>query len=133
MNESLRAQVRERAGDRCEYCRVPQSATIIPHEADHIRSQKHNGPTTPDNLCWACAWCNAFKGTDIAGRDPLDDALTPLFDPRRQSSSEHFAWRCPLIEGRTPIGRTTVSVLKLNEVSRLEHRRLLIQLGDLPA
>jgi hypothetical protein len=43
MKESLRAQVGERAGDRCEYCHLPQATTILPHEADHIRSQKHNG------------------------------------------------------------------------------------------
>jgi len=53
MNEALRAAVRARAVDRCEYCQLPQSATIVTHEVDHIRSQKHDGPTTLDNLCWA--------------------------------------------------------------------------------
>jgi hypothetical protein len=128
MNESLRSQVRERAGDCCEYCQLPQAATIVTHEADHIRSQKHNGPSTLDNLCWACAWCNAFKGSDIAGFDPLDDSLTPLFNPRAQQWSEHFAWNGPLLLGLTPSGRTTVALLRINDSDRLEHRRLLRQL-----
>lgn len=66
MNDELRGQVRQRALDRCEYCRLPQSGTVLPHEVDHIRSLKHRGPSTLENLCWACAWCNSYKGTDIA-------------------------------------------------------------------
>jgi hypothetical protein len=133
MNETLRAEVRARAADRCEYCRLPQSATIVTHEADHIRPQKHNGPTTLENLCWACGWCNAFKGSDVAGFDPLNDALTPLFNPRTQNWNDHFIWRGPVLDGLTPAGRTTIAVLKINEVSRVEHRRLLTQLGDHPS
>ena len=82
MNERLRGEVRRRADDRCEYCQMPQSGTIMPHEADHIRSQKHGGLSTLDNLCWACALCNSFKGTDIAAYPPGSNEIVPLFNPR---------------------------------------------------
>ena len=36
--------------DRCEYCQLPQAYTVLPHDPDHIRSQKHHGPTTLENL-----------------------------------------------------------------------------------
>jgi hypothetical protein len=87
-------------------------------------------PTTPDNLCSACSWCNSFKGTDIAGLDPLDESLTPLFNPRREIWSEHFAWQGPILTGRTAVGRTTISVLKITDQSRIEHRKLLLKLGE---
>jgi hypothetical protein len=37
--------VRERAAGRCESCRLPQQATSVPFELDHIISRKHHGPT----------------------------------------------------------------------------------------
>jgi hypothetical protein len=51
--------------------------------------------------------------------------LIPLFDPRSQNSSEHFETRGELIIGRTPIGRVTVCVLKMNDDDRRELRRTL--------
>ena len=92
MNEQLRGPVRQRAGDRCEYCRMPQSGTVLPHEVDHIRSQKHGGPSMPENLCWACAWCNSFKGSDIAAHPPGSDDIVPLYNPRAEAWVDHFFW-----------------------------------------
>jgi hypothetical protein len=39
---SLRDEVRDRANDRCEYCRLTQAGTLLPHELDPIRAQKHH-------------------------------------------------------------------------------------------
>jgi|SRR5437867_13447964 len=72
---ALRDQVRARAGDRCEYCHLNQKDTVLPHGLDHIRAQKHEGATTLENLCWACAYCNAAKGPNIAGYDPITGQL----------------------------------------------------------
>jgi len=129
MNEQLRGQVRQRAGDRCEYCRLPQSGTVLPHEADHIRSQKHAGPSTLENLCWACAWCNSFKGTDIAAYPPGSDQMAPLFNPRSESWDDHFAWDGAVLRGKTPIGSATIELLRINQAERVEHRRLVMQRG----
>ena len=66
MDESLRHRVWQRAGDCCEYCQLPQSLTTLPHEVDHVVARKHDGLSTPENLCLACYLCNAYKGPNIA-------------------------------------------------------------------
>jgi hypothetical protein len=131
MTSSLRDQVCDRAGDRCEYCRLPQACTILPHEVDHIRSQKHRGPTTLDNLCWACAQCNGFKGSDVSSYDPLTDQLVTLFNPRTDEWIKHFEWQGPMLVGKTKVGRATIELLQINLPERVEHRRLLLQSGML--
>jgi hypothetical protein len=129
MNEQLREQVRRRATDRCEYCRMPQSGTVLPHEIDHIRSQKHSGPSTLENLCWACALCNSYKGTDIAAYPPGSDAIVPLFHPRIDNWAAHFEWNGAVLRGNTWTGAATVELLRINQAERIEHRRLLMSLG----
>jgi 5-methylcytosine-specific restriction endonuclease McrA len=52
----------ERAGNRCEYCLLPQWATLLKHEPDHIISVQHGGKTDEMNLALACAHCNRYKG-----------------------------------------------------------------------
>jgi hypothetical protein len=131
MTPALRDQVRQRAGDRCEYCRLPQECTTLPHEADHIRSQKHRGPTTLDNLCWACARCNDFKGSDASSYDPLTGELVPLFNPRTDVWRDHFEWRGATLVGKTKSGRASIELLQINRQERVEHRRLLIEAGML--
>src|SRR5712692_3039480 len=132
MAKSRRRQVAERARHRCEYCELPQIYTTLPHEIDHIRARKHRGRTTLRNLCWACAYCNAAKGPNVAGYDPQTAALVPLFNPRQDPWEKHFAWRGPRLEGKTPIARATIDVLRINDPDRLKHRRMLIRLGVFP-
>jgi 5-methylcytosine-specific restriction endonuclease McrA len=129
MKKLLRNQVRLRARDRCEYCLMPQSGTVLPHEVDHIRSQKHGGHSTLSNLCWACASCNAFKGTDIAACPPDSDQIVPLFNPRADSWDDHFLWEGAFLRGRTPVAAATIEMLRINQPDRVDHRRLLMQLG----
>jgi HNH endonuclease len=126
MAASRRKQIRDRAGDRCEYCRLPQSCTILPHEVDHIRARKHRGTDTLDNSCWACANCNSYKSSNAAGYDPVTDALVPLYSPRADRWADHFAWSGPKLMGKTPVGRATIDVLRINAPIRVEHRRWLI-------
>ena len=102
---SLRDQVRQRAKARCEYCQLPQTCTVLPHEIDHILAQKHRGQTSLENLCLACAQCNASKGSNIAGYDPVTGKLTSLFNPRTHIWTEHFHWNGPTLVGTTPIAR----------------------------
>jgi hypothetical protein len=45
-----------------------------------------------------------------------------LFDPRHDVWSAHFRTVGPLIEGITDVGRTTVSVLGMNDPRRIEVR-----------
>jgi hypothetical protein len=132
MAKSRRQQVWQRANSCCEYCQMPQEHDPRPFHLDHIRPQKHDGPTVLDNLALSCAACSLFKGSNAAGYDPDTDTLQPLFNPRTQNWPEHFAWNGPTLLGLTPIGRTTVRVLNINERLRVLHRELLIELGVFP-
>ena len=126
MPTSRRTQIWRRARGQCEYCQLPQEFTTLPHEIDHIRARKHHGPTTLQNTCLACAYCNGAKGSNVAGYDPETDELVPLFNPRKDSWDEHFARDGPTLRGKTAVGRTTIDVLRINSPERVEHRQLLI-------
>jgi HNH endonuclease len=130
MKAEVRESVRQRANDRCEYCQTPQGLTVLPHEVDHIRSQKHGGTSTLENLCWACSWCNSFKGSDIAGYPPDVDEIVPLFNPRTAVWGEHFIWDGAFVRGKTNVGSATVELLRINQPDRVDHRRLLMQIGS---
>jgi len=132
MPPSQRQQVWDRALGCCEYCQLPQDHDPRPFHLDHIRPQKHGGPTVIENLALCCAACSLYKGPNPAGYDPDTDLLHPLFNPRCQVWSEHFAWTVGTLEGLTAIGRTTTSVLRINEPLRVRHRSLLIELGVFP-
>ena len=54
MNRALVTLVRRRAGECCEYCRLPQSHSAIPFEINHVIARKHGGPTADGNLALAC-------------------------------------------------------------------------------
>jgi hypothetical protein len=108
---------------------MPQAGTSLPHTIDHIRARKHRGPSDIANLCWSCAQCNATKGPNVAAHDPTTDTLVPLFNPRIDVWDEHFVWRGARLVGRTPIGRATIDVLRINDANRVAHRRLLMQAG----
>jgi len=125
MNKSLKAFVRLRATDRCEYCQLPQSVASIRHGVDHIRAKKHRGKSDRSNTCLACAQCNTFKGSDVTGYDPVSDQLVLLFNPRTDDWTDHFQWNGPILNGLTPIGRATIEVLKINLTVRIELRESL--------
>ena len=50
MAADLARHIRERAAGRCIYCRLPQKATSVPFEIDHIISLKHGGRTVASNV-----------------------------------------------------------------------------------
>jgi hypothetical protein len=132
MERSLQKLVRQRAGDRCEYCQMPQSSDPISFEIDHIISENHEGETKASNLCLCCFACNRYKGPNIAGIDPKTRKIVPLFNPRRHKWPRHFRWDGPLLVGITPGGRATVRVLKINLDHRVGFRRELIEEGVFP-
>ncbi len=70
ISRSSRQAVRDRAGDCCEYCRLPASGGTIAFHVDHIIPVKLGGSDDISNLCLACYKCNAHKGHDLVGIDP---------------------------------------------------------------
>jgi hypothetical protein len=126
MDAALRAQVRERAANVCEYCHLPQVFAPFPiFHIEHIRARKHGGATEQSNLCLACSFCNLHKSSNLSGIDPETDEIVRLFHPRTDLWDEHFEFRWPPIIGRTAIGRVTVAVLDMNDDERLELRKEL--------
>jgi hypothetical protein len=132
MNLTLVRQVWQRANDRCEYRNLSQNDDDRIFEIDHIISERHHGPSIAGNLALSCFRCNSFKGSDISGRDPKTRKLTPLFNPRRHKWGRHFHWNGPYLVGSTPVGRTTIAVLRINDPFRVKLRAGLIEEGVFP-
>ena len=123
MDPSLRQLVRRRAGNACEYCRIPQDATpLIPFHIEHIVSRQHGGSDAPDALALACDRCNAYKGPNLTSIDPDTNALVPLFNPRQDAWGDHFAVQGGYITGLTAKGRASVRLLNMNAPRRVELR-----------
>jgi len=126
MEESLRSLVRERAGDRCEYCGLPQAALPFARfHVDHIIAEQHGGTDDAKNLAYCCSRCNFSKGPNLSGIDPESGEIVTLFNPRTQLWAEHFMARGGLIVGITPAGRATVRVLGMNERRRVHLRKAI--------
>lgn len=82
MEETLRQFVRERAGHRCEYCRLPQDAApFLRFHVEHIQATQHVLDDSESNLCLACPRCNLQKGPNLATLSIPDRKLIRLFHP----------------------------------------------------
>jgi len=132
MDRHLEELVWQRAQSRCEYCQLAQTQDAISFEIDHIIAVSHGGRTTPSNLALACFLDNSYKGPNLAGLDPKTRRLVRLFHPRRHRWQRHFRWRGAELQGRTPIGRATIAVLRINLPHRVAHRQALIEEGVFP-
>ncbi|HWD91188.1 MAG TPA: HNH endonuclease signature motif containing protein [Verrucomicrobiae bacterium] len=121
--------VRDRAGNRCEYCRLSQNFSALRFHLEHITARQHGGADSPDNLALACPECNFRKGTNLSGIDPDTGQIFPLFDPRKQLWEEHFVRDGANILGKSAVGRTTAWLLEMNSPDRLRLRRTLHRLG----
>src|SRR5262249_19992295 len=93
---------------------------------------QHGGIDDLANLAFACPRCNAHKGTNLTGIDPIGRKVTLLFNPRRQLWSRHFAWDGLRVVGKTRTGRATVAVFALNHPDHLGTRYELEQSGLFP-
>jgi hypothetical protein len=122
----------ERASGCCEYCLIPQTVGAGLHHLDHLIALKHGGATVDENLALACIDCNQDKGSDLAAIDPVERVIVLLFNPRTQRWGDHFQLVGPRIVGRTPIGRATVALLRLNDDARLIDRQMLIEARRYP-
>ena len=132
ISAALRREVRERAGERCEYCLLAESQAFFPHQPDHLIALKHGGKTTLANLALSCVDCNRFKGSDIASMDAPTGKLVPLFNPRTQQWHDHFHLRGGLITPLSSFGRVTEKLLRLNLPDRVEVREILAAIGEYP-
>jgi hypothetical protein len=128
MSHPHREAVRKRGAARCEYCRLPDFA-LEPDDfhVEHVIARKHGGGNGPDNLAWACIFCNLYKGPNLASIDPDTHELTALFNPRQHHWTDHFRIEGSRIIGLTAIGRTTVWLLEMNSEIMVSLRASLMQ------
>lgn len=128
---ATRRLIRERAEDRCEYCRTRQEdEPFLTYQVEHIVALKHGGGHEEGNLALACSHCNLHKGPNLAGIDPDTGSVEPLFNPRQQRWSDHFAFSGCEILGTSPCGRATVRVLAMNASARMDLRREILAAGS---
>ena len=125
MDEETKQFVRQRAGNRCEYCRVHQRHyPDFTFHIEHIIARQHRGSDDADNMALACHLCNRKKGPNLSDLDLDTGALTRLFHPRTDTWEGHFLIEdSGLIVGRTAIGRTTADLLGMNADIRIQIRR----------
>lgn len=132
MDAALAQLVRQRAGDRCEYCRLTQSRSSLRFHVEHVIARQHGGQDAPENLALACPECNHRKGTNLTGLDPDTGRVVRLFHPRQDRWEDHFLADGPRLLALTDVGRTTAGLLALNSGPRLRWRDLLHRLGEWP-
>jgi len=132
ISPALRRGVAERAGHRCEYCRMPEAELLAGCEVDHIISRKHNGPTNLANLALSCERCNRAKGTDVGSVFGAEQKFMRLFNPRIDRWEDHFRLREAVVEPLTEIGEVTARLLRFNSPDRVIQRWALQQVGAYP-
>ncbi len=100
-------------------------------DVEHLTPTSLGGLTIEENLWAACSRCNTHKGDRVAAQDPTSGELVPLFNPRTQTWTEHFAWAdaATRIVGKTTIGRSTVVALHLNRPPLVNARRVWVSVG----
>ncbi|NWJ98195.1 MAG: HNH endonuclease [Chloroflexi bacterium] len=131
ISKALRRKVTIQARHRCGYCLTREAVVGMPMEIEHLIPEALGGLTEEDNLWLACPLCNAFKGYRINALDVVTGEVVPLFNPRQQVWSQHFAWNPAGIEiiALTAIGRATLEALQLNRELLVEARSLWVAAG----
>lgn len=131
---AIRRRVRDRAGNRCEYCQHPAAYACAWYTCEHVRPRAGGAGNTLSELAWACPACNGHKYDKTHARDSRTNRFVLLFNPRRQRWARHFAWSEDflLVHGVTACGRATVDSLHLNRPELVNLRRALIAVGEHP-
>lgn len=132
LTEALRRAVADRAYHVCEYCLIHEEDTLWGCGVDHVIGRKHGGSSELENLAWACATCNGYKGSDVATMVGNPSRLCRLFHPRRDRWSQCFELAAARIEPLDRIGQATVKLLRLNAPHRVVERLELAEAGCYP-
>jgi len=133
ISAELRRLIVTRADRLCEYCLIAEDDTFYGGAIDHIISEKHGGPTTAENLSYACVFCNQAKGSDVGTVNWATGELVRFFNPRSDRWYEHFELVGQRIHGLTDIGIATVNMLGFNSTERISERRILQTIARYPS
>ena len=124
-------KVARRARGYCEYCKSRAEFSPDTFSIEHVVPVARGGSHDLSNLALSCQGCNNRKFTSTSAEDPAKGELVPLFHPRLDGWSDHFAWNedCTLMLGLTPTGRATISRMDLNRPGVVNLRLLLLIVG----
>jgi HNH endonuclease len=128
----LRLFVKQRANNRCEYCRINQEDFFFPFEINHVLSVRHGGFTISENLALSFSICNRHKAADIGTYLDGNRRFVRLFNPREDDWGAHFEVNHGEILSLTNIGRATIKLLDLNNPDRIILRQILMNAGRYP-
>jgi hypothetical protein len=130
----LQRKVRAHFSERCAYCQTVEAFTVAIFEIEHIIPRSAQGQTVFENLCLACPTCNRYKANRQVALDPISNEMAPLFHPHLQNWADHFAWSemATEIVGLSPIGRATISALKMNRPQMIRVRRMWVKMDQHP-
>ena len=125
------AEVAERAGHRCEYCRAPEVIFNFPFEVEHIVPPGRGGVDVESNWALSCRPCNLHKSDHIEAVDPETKKPSRLFHPRKDLWEDHFTAdpTSGALAGLSAIGRATVDRLQMNRLAQLIARQQWMRLG----
>ncbi|MCX6031063.1 MAG: HNH endonuclease [Chloroflexi bacterium] len=131
MSGTLLARLHRQAGALCGFCRTSSRIIGQPLTVEHIIPRARGGSSDEENLWLSCRRCNEYKGAQIEAVDPRTGQVVSLFNPRRQSWNEHFAWSGDgaRIIGLTSCGRATVNALQLNNDDIVAARLIWVAVG----
>lgn len=115
--------VSERAGQRCEFCRMHQSLQGATFHLEHVLPKSRGGITTLENLAWACPSCNLHKASRVTLIVPGTAEVVPLFNPRINLWPEHFRWNRYEIEPLSSIATALIAAFDLNHERRQRIRK----------
>ena len=126
--------IQERAKYCCEYCKFPMAFSHDSFHIEHITPLRLSGSNELENIAHACDGCNSNKWGYIKWLDSLTGNLVTLFHPRQDIWTEHFQWtdNFTTILGKTPTGRATIDLLKMNRLGLINIRKALLAYGILP-
>jgi hypothetical protein len=128
----MRRRVEERAGRRCEYCRLHSALQGAVFHIDHVRPLSAGGTDDFDNLSYACPTCNLAKSNCDSLVDPETGDTVPLFNPRRDPWADHFLFEGYCLVGLTACGRAVVAAFDLNTSKYIFIRSAEEQFGLYP-
>jgi hypothetical protein len=128
----VRRLVIQRATGRCEYCGLAQEGQEATFHLDHIVPVVVGGKTTIENLAVACVSCSLRKAARQTVIDPQTGEEVAIYNPRRESWSDHFRWEGVRLVGQTATGRATVAALDMNRPLILAIRQEEANLGRHP-
>ncbi|MCD9188914.1 MAG: HNH endonuclease [Pyrinomonadaceae bacterium] len=129
--ENIKIIVRKQSKFRCGYCQILQRFSPIIFQFDHYIPVSKGGKTDESNLWLVCGNCNNSKSDKSECFDPETDSAHPIFNPHTDNWTEHFEWKenGAIIFGKTPVGRGTVALLKMNDERIVAVRREWISAG----